>query len=176
MIRQMLSTCPSLSSWALMASSCSFVVHSACCSCATSSCSKSNQSSSQRWAESFDWAATEVRKTSLASSPSLFDQKVRSFWRYKNIHTNNENTFAVLCTQIQNRVFRLLPSSGHRGLQPLCCPAAAPIQTSDVSVSPAVPGTPGGKVTLYYGYQWIYMCLMFFYLFCLLFLLLLSNH
>lgn len=143
---QMFSTCLSLSSWALMASSCSFVVHSASCSCATSSCSKSRQSSSQRWAERFDWAVTEARRTSFASSPSRFDQKVRSFWGCKNLHEDSEKYIGnIMNTDI---VFQVLPSSGHRGLQPLCCPAAAPIQQSDVSVSSAVLGTPGGKVTL----------------------------
>lgn len=57
-------------------------------------------------------------------------------------------------------VFHVLPSSGHRGLQPLYCPAVAPIQKSDISVSSAVPETPGGKVTLC-RYQRSSMCLMF---------------
>lgn len=143
MIHHMVFTCLSLSSWALMSSSCSLVVHSACCSWATSSCSKSNHSFSQRSAESFDWAGTEERKTSLASSPSLFDQKVRSFWRYKSTHKNNRNTLK----NTQNLLLDLIPSNGHRGFQPPCCPAAAPSQRSAAGVSSAAPGTPGGKVT-----------------------------
>lgn len=104
MICHMVSTCPSRSSWALMASNCSLVVHSACFSSAASSCSKSNQSSLQRWAGSFDWAGTVVRKTSLTSSPSLFDQRVRSFWRYKNTHTMMRLHLQELSTLAWNKV------------------------------------------------------------------------
>lgn len=64
-----------------MSSSCSLTEHSACCSCALSSCSRSNHSFSQRSAQSLDWAETEARKMSLASSSSFLDQEARHFWR-----------------------------------------------------------------------------------------------
>lgn len=83
-IQHKFSTCSYVSSSALMSSSCCLVVHSTCCSWADSSCSRSSHSFSQCSAESFVWAGTEERKTSLASSPSLLDQEVWSFWRHKN--------------------------------------------------------------------------------------------
>lgn len=48
---------------------------------------------------------------------------------------------------IQNKAFDLLPSSGHRGFQQPCSPAAAPSLKSAACVLSAAPGTSGGKVT-----------------------------
>lgn len=137
------STCPSLSSSALMSSSCCLVVHAACCSWADSSCSRSSQSFSQCSAESFVWAGTEVRKISFARSPSLFDQEVRSFWRYRNLHKKKE----AASVGARNLLFNRLPSKGQRGRRPPCCPAAAPSHKSAACASSAAPGIPGGNMS-----------------------------